>query len=286
MHYRFLLSFVVATLAVAPTLRGQDTLNWQLPLPPTHCAADDGRIPVLLVGSYHMSNPGADRFNLESDDVLVPKRQAEIAAVVARLAGFKPTKVAVEAPWGDSGTMARYAEYLAGSRELRRSEEEQIGFRLAKRLGHERIHPIDVRMDLSGDALGPLIGANPEHGRRIAALDKLGEQAMRIMATWLVEGTVGHMLYNMNRPEMLARAHEPYLQYFLPIIEDTNYAGADMVATWYRRNIRIFGNLQRIAEPGDRLFVIYGQGHIKILQDLVEDDPRFCVEDALGYLRE
>ncbi len=95
-----------------------------------------------------MSNPGTDQFNLESDDVLLPKRQAEIKEVVDLLKRFNPTKVAVEAPRGDSATIARYKAYVKGEIELRKSEEEQIGFRLAKLLGHETIYPIDVRMNL------------------------------------------------------------------------------------------------------------------------------------------
>ena len=233
-----------------------------------------------------MSNPGLDQFNLEADDVLAPKRQAEIVAVVERLAEFRPTKVLVEAPWADSATQARYREYVSGTRELRKSEEEQIGFRLAKRMGHERIYPIDVRMQLDDEALGPLIGTNPAFQERMSRLNHLGREAMRIMGAWLAEGTVGDMLYNMNRPEMLVRAHEPYVEYFVPIIADTNYAGADMVATWYRRNLRIFANLHRVADPpDDRIFVVYGQGHIKIIRDLVEDAPGFCVESPLVYLK-
>lgn len=278
--------FIAALACVASPLLAQDTLQWEKPLPPTQCVADDGRIEVLLVGSYHMSNPGMDQFNLEADDVLLPKRQEEIAALVGRLAEFHPTKVLVEAPWADSATQARYHQYVAGTRDLRKSEEEQIGFRLAKRMGHERIYAIDVRMQLDNEALGPLIGTNPAFQERMGRLNHLGQEAMRIMGAWLAEGTVGDMLFNMNRPDMLARAHEPYVEYFVPIVADTNYAGADMVATWYRRNLRIFANLHRVADsPDDRLFVIYGQGHIKILRDLVQDVPGFCVEDALGYLK-
>ena len=37
------------------------------------------RAEVLVLGVYHMSNPGRDIFNVQADDVLVPKRQREIA---------------------------------------------------------------------------------------------------------------------------------------------------------------------------------------------------------------
>ena len=55
---------------------------------------------VLVVGVYHMSNPRLDAVNVTADDVLAPKRQREIEQLAARLAAFRPTKVAVEIPFG------------------------------------------------------------------------------------------------------------------------------------------------------------------------------------------
>lgn len=37
-----------------------------------------GRAEVLVLGVYHMASPGHDIFNMKADDVLAPKRQAEI----------------------------------------------------------------------------------------------------------------------------------------------------------------------------------------------------------------
>jgi hypothetical protein len=54
------------------------------------------RAEVLVLGVYHMANPGHDIFNMDADDVLSPKRQLEIAELAAVLKKFKPTKIAVE----------------------------------------------------------------------------------------------------------------------------------------------------------------------------------------------
>src|SRR5438132_249999 len=88
------------------------------------------RAEVLVLGVYHMANPGHDIFNMQADDVLAPKRQAEVAQVIAALEKFHPTKIAVEADVYSDGTPKRYADYLAGKHELTRNEIEQIGFRL------------------------------------------------------------------------------------------------------------------------------------------------------------
>lgn len=51
---------------------------------------------VMVLGTYHFGNPGQDLHNMKADNVLTPKKQAELADVAARLARFKPTKIAVE----------------------------------------------------------------------------------------------------------------------------------------------------------------------------------------------
>jgi hypothetical protein len=51
---------------------------------------------LLIQGTAHLNNPGRDMANIVVDDVLTPKRQAEIITLVSHLEGFKPTHVALE----------------------------------------------------------------------------------------------------------------------------------------------------------------------------------------------
>jgi len=44
---------------------------------------------ILILGTYHMANPGRDIFNISADDVLAPKRQAEIGELLEVLKRFK-----------------------------------------------------------------------------------------------------------------------------------------------------------------------------------------------------
>ena len=53
-------------------------------------------VDVMVLGTYHMANPGLDLANVRADDVLKPQRQKELEALSVALAEFKPTKVVVE----------------------------------------------------------------------------------------------------------------------------------------------------------------------------------------------
>ncbi len=56
--------------------------------------------------------------------------------------------------------------------------------------------------------------------------------------------------------------------------EPGDYAGPDLLASWYQRNIRIFNNIAAIiGSPNERVLVIYGAGHLGWLRQDVENDP-------------
>lgn len=279
-----LLPALFALAVLAGAARAQDA-SLLRPVPPVPCGSDDERIEVLLLGPYHMSNPGADLFNVEADDVLVPKRQAEIEELVERLAAFRPTRVAIEADWGDTIEPARYRAYLSGVHELSRSETEQIGFRLARRMDLRGIDPIDMAGDFPFGPVQELAEADSALGLYLTRGRVVGQATVETTGRWLAEGTIGQTLYRMNTPEAIHRAHEVYLEFLLPVVNERAAPGADLLAGWYERNIRIFANLHRMGVgPEDRIFVLFGAGHVPILRQLVADSPYFCVEDPLRYL--
>lgn len=253
---------------------------------PDLCQTNDSRIPVLLLATYHMANPGADRFNLESDDVLSPKRQNEIMHLIESLAKFNPTKVATEDAFSqDSVSEIRYMKYLDGDLELTRNEVDQIAYRLAKKLGHKKVYPIDFKIGLKQEKMTKVISENKEFQLLISEVQGYGNSVMKTFAEWLSESTVSEMLYKMNRPQTLQKALEPYFRYGVNIVKGEDYGGAEFVLDWYKRNLFIFANLHKVTSEGDRVFLLFGQSHIPIIQQFVEDSPFYCVEDPLPYLK-
>jgi hypothetical protein len=56
--------------------------------------------------------------------------------------------------------------------------------------------------------------------------------------------------------------------------EPWNWAGADLVGDWFRRNIRIYSNIMGLVDsPNERILVIYGAGHLGWLRNDVASDP-------------
>ena len=243
--------------------------------------------PVLLLGTWHMDNPGKDMLNLKTDDVLVPRRQKEIKELVNRLAKFRPTRVLIEAPYGDPVRPNAYADYLAGKHDLSRDEREQVAFRLARRMNLSTVPGIDYPMDLDDSQLNLLMKSNPELvGKAMEALQADGGKEMEKQQSLLAHSSVTEFYRYQNSEEAIERNHQFYFKYLVPIAQGQNYAGADMVASWYKRNLRIMNNLERLQlSPTDRVFILFGQGHVKLLRDFIKATPGFCLVNAEAYLQ-
>ncbi len=237
---------------------------------------------VLVLGTYHFANPGRDISKPEIADVLLPDKQAEIHEVVQALAGFRPTKIAIESlPTSAARLDSLYEAYRSGRHELSRSEEQQLGFRLAAMLDHETLYPIDYRNDFPFPAMMEYAKVHD-----LDFVTFVEEELARIEAEAnrrQRENTIGEILRAVNEPQHLAEDHGTYMR-FAGVGAGDTYVGADLVTRWYERNIKIFANLQCIAEPGDRVLVIFGSGHAPILRELIRHHPKMVLIDALEYL--
>ena len=109
-------------------------------------------------------------------------------------------------------------------------------------------------------------------GYRVADRLDLGQHA-----------TVGEALRWFNRPAILSRLHAPDIR-MLEVGADSSFVGLEPTAKLYRRNLRIFANLTRVAEPGDRVLVIYGANHASYFREFIEDHPGMTFVDPLDHL--
>jgi hypothetical protein len=230
------------------------------------------RPEVLVLGVYHMANPGHDLFNTTADDVLAPKRQAEIAQLIAVLAKFHPTKIAIESNAGEDRYPKRYDDYLAGKHELTSNEIEQIGFRLAKELGHKTIYPADADGEFPFKHVVNYAKASGRSKELDALMGEVGDM-VKAQNAYLASHTVLETLLYMNADDKVAQAVGFYYRE-AQFGEPWDSAGADLVSEWFRRNMRIYSNVMQLADsPNERVLVIFGSGHLGWLQHDFSSNP-------------
>jgi hypothetical protein len=249
------------------------------------CAA--GATEVMVLGTYHMANPGADIHNLKADDVLVDKRQRELADVAARLAKFRPTKVAVEAPVVDGAPakLARYHEYLDGKLGDSRNEVVQVGFRLARQAKLAEVWGIDVDGDFPFEAVQDFAGkGHPELAKKLQDAGAEIESMLEQLGDVLAAGSVADGLRFMNEPKRISDGNAFYSN-LLRYGAGKEQPGAVLLSAWEARNNQICARLVQLAETDDRLVVLYGSGHAFLLRRCVQDMPGFKLVEANPYLR-
>ena len=240
-------------------------------------------VQVMVLGSYHFTGGGQDLHNAQVDDHLSPQRQAEIADVIEALAGFAPTKVMVElTPEYEAAFNAEYQAYLAGEHALTVNERQQLGMRLAAHLGHERLYAIDQASGM--DFEGMMTAAESAGQARLLGEFSNFNAAMPDVMAQMETGTVMARLRAANS----GFAHDSHGLYLTLTQMGTQEdpIGAEEMTNWWGRNLAIFANAARQAEPGDRLLLIYGAGHKHLLEQFFEDAPGFRVIDPLTALEE
>ncbi|NJM54326.1 MAG: hypothetical protein HC846_13665 [Blastocatellia bacterium] len=89
----------------------------------------------------------------------------------------------------------------------------------------------------------------------------------------------------LNQPARIERDHQNYYDY-VRAGSGNEYFGANYLSWWYGRNMKILANIIRITDSSnDRILVIYGSGHAKLLNQFAKESSFYKVESPLKYLQ-
>jgi len=246
-------------------------------------------IQVMVLGTYHFGNPGQDLHNMKVDSVLTPAKQAELAEVASCLAKFNPTKIAVEALSDRSDFVTKkFEEFTPETLNRDPDERTQIAFRLARQLGHKSVYGIDEQSKTIDYFPFDKVDAYAKAHEQGAALDWIQEkvgQMMKQMETAQKTKPIRVMLADVNEPARVLSDHQNFYYALLPLANEKEQPGAELNAAWYQRNAKIFAKLTQIAQPGDRVLVVFGSGHAFWLRHFVQNTPGFHLVEPRDYLQ-
>jgi hypothetical protein len=244
-----------------------------LTLSPCGADAQDSAGPeILVLGTVHLANPGRDLHNAEVDDVLSAKRQRELGELLRVLRRFGPTKIALEADVNSSRLADRYRAYRNGEYTLTRNEIDQIGLRLAAEMGHESVYSVDEDGDFPYYRVQNYAKA---HGREEEFDSLQARTGVRVAreSEFLRTHSLLEALELINADSSVARAVSEYYETYMPFGQPYEYAGADLIARWFERNVRIYHNIRALAtSPDARVLVIFGAGHLGWLRRMITED--------------
>ncbi|MFB6253155.1 MAG: DUF5694 domain-containing protein [Halobacteriaceae archaeon] len=268
------------------------------PWPP--CGSD--QIKVMILGVYHMDNPGLDEVNVQADDVLAQQRQEELQSLIERFIEWEPDLIALEYPYDNEDELnALYQAYRSGERRYdqadsddsndsntnesevsSRNEVIQIGFRLAEYLDHERVAPVDEKPPQP--ETDPFADRDIESTRKTDISVLASETYQQKVDKRLQESTIPEYLAWLNSEVNLRFNHDKMFDVGIRTTDD-QFGTPTAIAYWYDRNIRMVHHLWRAVETDtERVFFPVGSGHVRILRHLLDEAPMFCPLSPTEYL--
>ncbi len=243
---------------------------------------------IMILGCYHMANPGLDVVNLEVADVCTPEKQAELAEVNRLLAAFQPNKIALEIVADRPNFITSIYQNFSPEKLLTEANErEQIGLRLAHHLEHSEVYGIDEQsetIDYFPFETVQNFAANNNQQHILEKSFAYLENLKTITEQQQKTATIRELLIAENTLEY---GVEQMQNLYIPLLEignENTHPGAELNTMWYSRNAKIFAKLKQLAKPNDKILVLFGSGHNYWLRHFVQLTPAFELIEANTYL--
>ncbi|GAA4180903.1 DUF5694 domain-containing protein [Sphingobacterium ginsenosidimutans] len=241
------------------------------------------KIEVLNFATFHMTyTPDAHKvkFN-EKDD----KNKNEAYKIAKMLAEFKPTIICVEVlPTKNEELNADYRSFkeIKDYTPKYGGEIALIAYEIGKMTGVNKIYGIDEQQTA---AYNYNIGNELEN-----QVDSITSK--KYNASILKEFMAAENLSVLEKLKLFNR--KATFQKFINLNADIlthnstkgNFEGADEASKFYRRNLRIFSNLNQIpVNNDDRIFIIMGATHSAFLDEFMQRSPKYQLVDIENYLK-
>ena len=269
-------TFLLCSLLLAHTGFGQPAE----PLP---------QVPVMTVGAFHFSYPNLDLVQTRGEDqisVLDEPYQSEIMAISRAILDFEPTIIAIEqTPDRQARIDSLYLQYMADNYQLPTGEQYQLGFRIGRMAGVDKIWCIDDRgkpYDHMQDIFEDEERASRFNDYFLRVREELGFQETQPKISGITDE-----LYKLNQPDNIRESLAIYLFHPFQYEEEPgDFTGVDFeTGRWFNRNLRIFRNIQRIPRgPDDKILLIVGAGHLNLLNPFFDASWEFELVSPLPYL--
>lgn len=255
------------------------------------------KIKVYLLGTFHFAQTDS------TYDVLSEQHQRSIAKLCESIQRHRPDKVFVERmPEFEyqNRVDSLYQVYRAGQFKPRRNEIYQVGFRVAKALGHPTIYQCD-----HPGMYGTYYQQCLEYAEKNGQMDILNAKAKGTTQT-LEDRINNDSLFRkldlldylkwLNSEPLQRASHAHYINVYPQVgytdvfdtkRDDNYFLGSELTADWYRRNIKIYSKMIAQLDYSEQaIFLLIGNDHVPIIRHLFESNPWFEVVATEEWLND
>ncbi len=243
------------------------------------------KIQVLNVGTFHFGYTSDSKKVTFDENSLDNKEQAhQIAALLAK---FKPTVIVVEyVPEFNKDLQEIYEKYLQNPamKFEDNSEVNLLAYEVGRLSNAKRIFGIDHQLGYNyaiGDRMKTSIDSVAYHDfknnpHRFSILKDIAFDKLDLLT---------HLKY-INSQDYFNYLYQTNADILTYVGSENGFEGADQAAEFYKRNLRIFSNLNRIPlNENDRVFILMGAAHTAFLKDFIARSNKYSLVNTADYLK-
>lgn len=227
---------------------------------------------ILLVGTIHLGyTPDVNTLSENDTDKY---SDIHFEQLTNDLAKFKADQVFVEYPFELQKQLNDVYRSNDVNEGFKENEIYQIGFRLAKKLGHKKIYAVDWNEQPEQSINLELVAEGKSKIEYEEIMERI-EIVINKLSSIIQQGDIIKLYKYINSQEYTTNDHKVYVD--LMQLED-EMAFEWVSKYWYYRNLRIVQNIKRsIKSEAKRAVILYGAGHNYLIKQQLEDDPSIKV---------
>lgn len=241
------------------------------------------KIEVLNFATFHMQyTPDANKIEFDQYD---KKNKIETYEIATKLAKFKPTVILVEVvPSKNNELQSDYQKFLT-NRDYKTKfggEIALLAYEVGKIAGVKKIYGIDEQETADYNYN---IGNQLKNQVDSLTSKNYLKSVTKTFSELKDKSTLEKLkFYNTKETfDILFNANADILTYSST---KGNFEGADEASKFYRRNLRIFSNINQIPlTKNDRVFIIMGATHSAFLDDFMKRSPKYKIVNTFNYLK-
>lgn len=244
---------------------------------------------VLLMGTFHYNNPGADVAKTKSFDILSKQSQLELELIASKIKEYNPSKIFVEWPYDEQPQLdSLYQLYQDGNYFINdslsnfylKNEIFQLAFRVAKKNNLEKIYAMDYNktafpyQEVMNDI---------EANQQIALKEKLEQTIAKFTNDFdnMIDSgaSLTELTLALNTEEMNYTSNDLHNNLFSMAGGVDDFNGVFLTSEWYKRNLYMWTLIQKNTDESDkRIMVLAGSGHTAMMELFIKGNRDWSIK--------
>ena len=262
---------------------------------PTETNSNNHQTEVLLIGTFHYNNPGADVAKTKSFDILSEKSQMELEEISSDINKYSPSKVFVEWPYDEQKELDslynlykddNYFTNDSLSDFYLKNEIFQLAFRVAKKGNHDKVYAIDyLGTEFPYQKVMEDIEANNQTELKGQIEDAIAEFTTEF-DDMIDSGTsLRELTLSLNTAESRYKSNDIHNNILFQAGSVTDQNGVHLTSEWYKRNLYMWSFIQKQTYASDeRIMVLAGSSHAAMFELFIDENKGWQVVELKEVL--